>query len=100
MLGIAIAIVQFVFTIAVIGLTLWAIYAVLWHFVFQYVDVFGDKESRVHRGQSLRQLGFPRHQFPIGLTEFAPGNKTKANTTLRAIEKIATGAFNQSKGGE
>ena len=77
MLGIAINIVQFVFFTAVIGFSLWAIYAVLWHFVFEYVDVFGDKENRVHRGQSLRQLGFPRHQFPIGLTEFAPSNRPK-----------------------
>jgi hypothetical protein len=98
MLEIAVAMVQYVFTIAVMGFTLWALYAVLWYFVFEYVH--GDKENRVHRGQSLRQLGFPRHQFPIGLTTFAPGNRTKANRTLSAIEKIAVGAFNQSKGGE
>jgi hypothetical protein len=122
MLEIAIAMVQYVFIIGVLGLTLWALWAALLHFafekgdevqdkvdaVFEKMDAVSDQMDKARRGRLLRQLGFPRHrqlgflrhQFPIGLTMFAPGNRTKASGTLRAIEKIAAGAFNQSKGGE
>jgi len=67
-----IALVQYVFIVAVIGLTFWAVYAVGWHLAF-------DNADKVHRGRLLRKLGFPRHQFkaPIGLTVFAPRKKNK-----------------------
>ena len=129
MLEIAIAMVQYVFIIGVLGLTLWAVWATLLHFafekgdevqdkvdavfekmdaVFEKMDAVSDQMDKARRGRLLRQLGFPPHrqlgflphQFPIGLTMFAPGNRTNANRTLRAIEKIAAGAFNQSKGGD
>ena len=114
MLEIAIAMVKYVFIIGVIGLSLWAMYATLVHLafekadkvqdkvdaVFEKMDAVSDQMDKARRRRLLRQLGFPRHQFPIGLTMFAPGNRTKANRTLRAIEKIAAGAFNESKGGD
>src|SRR5262249_28349809 len=122
MLEIAIAMVKYVFIIGVIGLSLWAMYAALVHLafekadkvqdkvdaVFEKMDAVSDQMDKARRGRLLRQLGVPRHrqldlmphQFSIGLTMFAPGNRTEANRTLRTIEKIAAGAFNQSKGGE
>src|SRR5215469_9176525 len=108
MLEIAIAMVQYVFIIGVLGLTLWAVWAALLHLAFEKVDEVQDKVDAVfekmdavsdqmdkaRRGRLLRQLGFPRHhqlgfmphQFPIGLTMFAPRNNIKTNRTLRAIE--------------
>ena len=115
MLEIAIAMVKYVFIIGVIGLTLWAVWAALWHLAFEKADEVQDKVDAVikkmdavsdqmdkaRRGRLLRQLGFPPHQFPIGLTMFAPGNRTQGEIEpLRAIEKIAAGAFNESKGGD
>ena len=122
MLEIAVAMVQYVFIIVVIGLTLWAVWAALLHLafekgdevqdkvdaVFEKMNAVSDQMDKARRGRLLRQLGVPRHrqldfmphQFPIGLTMFAPCNRTEANRTLRTIEKIAAGAFNQSKGGE
>jgi len=69
-----IALVQYAFIVAVIGLAFWAIYAVGWHLAF-------DNADRVHTGRLLRQLGFPRHQFkaPIGLTVFAPRKKDRGD---------------------
>ena len=114
MLEIAIAMVKYVFIIGIIGLTLWAVLAALWHLafekadevqdkvdaVFEKMDAVSDQMDKARRGRLLRQLGFPPHQFPIGLTMFAPGNRKGGIERLRAIEKIAAGAFNQSKGGD